>query len=108
MQLAAGNGRPPAGAVTSDAGRAAFEELKRLSTPLVEFVAADKGIPPEIVFKVLISLGNAVRLSAGQAAAAVLRKASRASDGSRGAARHPGYCRQGAMPTDSGAPGALR
>ena len=58
--------------MTSDAGRAAFEELKRLSTPLVEFVAADKGIPPEIVFKVLLGLGNAVRLSAGQAAAAVL------------------------------------
>jgi hypothetical protein len=58
--------------VTADAGKAAFEELKRLSTPLVEFVAADQGIPPEIVFRALLGLGNAVRLSAGQAAAVVL------------------------------------
>ena len=58
--------------MTVDAGRAAFEELKRLSAPLVEFVAVNQGIPHEIVFKVLLGLGNAVRLSAGQAAAAVL------------------------------------
>jgi hypothetical protein len=37
--------------VTADAGKAAFEELKRLSAPLVEFVAANQGIPHEIVFR---------------------------------------------------------
>ena len=58
--------------MTADAGKAAFEELKRLSAALVEFVAADQGIPPETVFRALLGLGNAVRLSAGQAAAAML------------------------------------
>jgi hypothetical protein len=58
--------------MNTDAGRAAFEELKQRSKALVEFVAADQGVHPEIVFRVLLGVGNAVRLSAGQAAAAVL------------------------------------
>ena len=58
--------------MSADASKAAFEELKRPSAALVEFVANDTGIPPEVVFKVLWGLGRQVRLAAGQAAAAVL------------------------------------
>jgi hypothetical protein len=57
--------------VTADAGKAAFEDLKRLSAGLLEFVAADTRLPPEIALRVMISIGKAVRLSAGTAAAAV-------------------------------------
>jgi hypothetical protein len=45
--------------------------LKRLSAGLLEFVAADTRLPPEIALRVMISIGKAVRLSAGTAAAAV-------------------------------------
>ena len=81
--------------MTVDAGRAAFEELKRLSATLVEFVAADQGIPPEIVFKVLLSLGKAVRLSAGRRRRPFVSKSLRASDGSRGARAIRGSRRRG-------------
>ena len=65
-------------------------------------MAADKGIPPEIVFKVLLGLGNAVRLSAGQAAAAVLlNKPTEQVTKAEALSRHPGYRPAGAMPTDS-------
>ena len=60
--------------MTVDAGRAAFEELKRLaalSKSLIEFVANDTGVSPETVFKVMSSIGRSVHRSAGTAAAAV-------------------------------------
>ena len=57
--------------MTADAGKAAFEDLKRLSGGLLDFVAADTRLPPEIALRVMISIGKAVRLSAGTAAAAV-------------------------------------
>jgi hypothetical protein len=59
--------------VTEATGRH-LEELKQLavlSEPLIEFVVNDTGVPPETVFKVMVSIGKVVRLSAGTAAAAV-------------------------------------
>ena len=60
--------------MTADGGKSAVEDLKRLvalSKSLVEFVANDTGVSPEIVFKVMISIGRSVHGSAGTAAAAV-------------------------------------
>jgi hypothetical protein len=48
-----------------------LKRLVALSKSLIEFVANDTGLSPEIVFKVMISIGRSVHGSAGTAAAAV-------------------------------------